>query len=111
MDDVPHLALPIRLEGGVYVAVQQDTLDEVRTTVAAIVAFPVGTRIEAPWFGVPELELTVDPVDVETLRETIIESEPRPAISVVELPPDVHDPGAARVRIEVALPGETEDVI
>jgi hypothetical protein len=57
MDSVPHLALPLRVQADAYASVQQDTLDEVRTTVAAIVAFPVGYRIEAPDFGVPDRRL------------------------------------------------------
>jgi len=111
MDDVPHLALPIRVLSQGYATVQQDTLDELRATVAAIVAFPIGTRVEAPWFGVPELELTVHPVDVESLYNAIVEAETRGAITVTELALDTSDPGAARVRIEVALPGEAEEVI
>ena len=111
MDDVPHLALPIRVVSTGYATVQQDTVDEVRATVAAIVAFPVGSRVEAPWFGVPELEFTDRPLDVAALRSAITESDPRPAIAVTELPYDPNDPTAASVRIEVALPGETEEVI
>jgi phage baseplate assembly protein W len=111
MDDVPHLALPLRVLTSGYVSVQQDTLDEVRTTVAAIVAFSIGSRVEAPDFGVPELELAQRPLDVDALASAIEDFEPRAAINVVELAYDVHDPLAAHVRVEVALPGETEDVI
>jgi phage baseplate assembly protein W len=111
MDSVPHLALPLRVQADAYASVQQDTLDEVRTTVAAIVAFPVGYRIEAPDFGVPELELADRPLDVLALSTAIEQSEPRAAIVVTELDYDARDPLAARVRVEVALPGETEEVI
>jgi hypothetical protein len=38
-------------------------------------------------------------------------SRRRAAINVVELPYDGRDPLAAHVRVEVALPGETEEVI
>lgn len=111
MDDVPHLALPLRVLSSGYASVQQDTLDEVRTNVAAIVAFPVGTRIEAPDFGVPELEFDQRPLDVDELASAIEDFEPRAAINVVELPADPRDPLAAHVRVEVAMPGETEEVI
>lgn len=111
MDDVPHLALPLRVEGGAYASLQQDTLDEARATVAAIVSFPVGYRVEAPYFGVPELELSDRPLDTLALTHAIADAEPRPAVTVTELAYDPSDPGAARVRIEVALPGETEEVI
>jgi phage baseplate assembly protein W len=110
-DNVPHLALPLRFVSTGFVTVQQDTLDEVRTSVAAIVAFPIGSRIEDPDFGVPEIELTDRPLDVDGMQNAIEDYEPRAAINVVELPYDPSDPLAARVRVEVALPGETEEVI
>jgi hypothetical protein len=105
MDDVPHLSLPLRIAGDRY-----DTLDEARACVAAIVAFPLGYRIEAPEFGVPELELDDRPLDVDELEAIVSELEPRVAVDVQELPYDPNDPLAARVRIEVALPGDTEEV-
>jgi hypothetical protein len=110
MDDVPHLSLPLRIAGDRYDTVQQDTLDEARVCVAAIVAFPLGYRIEAPEFGVPELELDDRPLDVDELEAIVSELEPRVAVDVQELPYDPNDPLAARVRIEVALPGDTEEV-
>lgn len=111
MDDVPHLALPLRLAGSSYTSVQQDTLDEARTSVAAIVAFPIGSRVEAPDFGVPELALRDRPLDVERFATAIESFEPRVALRVTEAAYDVLDPLATRVRVEVALPGESEEVI
>lgn len=110
-DDIPHLALPLRVQPNGYASVQQDTLDEVRTNVAAIVSFPVGSRIEAPDFGVPELELDQRPLDVDALRRAVEDFEPRAVIRVVELEYDPSDPLAAHVRVEVSMPGEAEDVI
>jgi hypothetical protein len=110
MDSVPHLALPLRLQGDHYASVQQDTLSEVQATVACIVAFPLGTRIEAPDFGVPELEFTQRPLDTLALAQAIRDNEPRAAVTVSEqsIP---GDPLGVRVRVAVALPGESEEVI
>jgi phage baseplate assembly protein W len=110
MDDVPHLALPLRVQADGYASVQQDTVDELRATVGAIVAFPVGSRVEAPDFGAPELELSDRPLNVVGLEAAIEEHEPRAAIQVIELAYDPTDPLAARVRVEVALPGAAEEV-
>ena len=58
MDPIPRLALPLRLNGSGFATVEQDTLDELVVTVSCICSFPLGFRIEAPEFGIPELELT-----------------------------------------------------
>jgi hypothetical protein len=78
MDDVPHLALPLRVVGDRFVSVQQDTVDELVATVGAITLFPIGYRVERPDFGIAELELT---------------RRPLAALDV----------GAARVRVEVGM--------
>jgi phage baseplate assembly protein W len=111
MDDVPHLALPLRLAGDSFASVQQDTLDEARACVAAIVVFPIGSRVESPDFGVPELALRDRPLDVDGFAAAIESFETRVALRVSEAPYDPLDPLAARVRVEVALPGEAEEVI
>jgi len=108
MADIPHLALALRVANGSYVSVEQDTIDELQTTVACIALFPVGYRHEAPAFGVPQLELTQDPIDVDAIDAAIAAQENRAAITVTEQPYDPNDPGAARVRIQVAMPGAEE---
>jgi phage baseplate assembly protein W len=100
MDNVPHLALPLRITGDHFVSVQQDTLDELVAAVAAIVTFPLGYRVERPDFGRP-----LDTLDVEQAVEAY---EPRALVNVTEQPYDPLDPGADRLRVEVTMPRAEE---
>jgi phage baseplate assembly protein W len=108
MDDVPHLALPLRVVGGAYQAVQQDTLDEVTTCVACIVGFPLGYRDDRPDFGVRDHALSDRPLDTLDIEQAVEAYEPRATVHVAERPYDARDPLAARLRVEVTLPGAQE---
>jgi phage baseplate assembly protein W len=103
MDNVPHLALPLRVVGDRFVSVQQDTLDELVTNVAAITSFPLGYRVERPDFGIAELELTSRPLAVLDVEQAVEAFEPRASVTVAEQSLDVNDPGAASVRVEVSM--------
>ena len=108
MDDVPHLALPLRIVGDRYVRVQQDTVDELVCTVAAITQFPLGYRIERPDFGIVPPELDNRPLNVMDIEQAVEAYEPRAAVTVTEQPYDPHDPGADRLRVEVSMPRAEE---
>lgn len=108
MDDVPHLALPLRVVGERYVSVQQDTVDELATAVAAITLFPLGYRIERPDFGIRPMELQSRPLRVLDIEQAVEAFEPRADVTVTEQPYDSLDPGAARVRVEVSMPRAEE---
>jgi phage baseplate assembly protein W len=103
MDDVPHLALPLRVVGDRYVSVQQDTVDELVTNVAAITLFPLGYRVERPDFGITPPELAQEPLDVLDIEQAVEAFEPRAHVEVTEAPLDPFDPGASRLRVEVSL--------
>lgn len=103
MDNVPHLALPLRIVGDRFVNVQQDTLDEVAAAVAVITAFPLGYRVERPDFGVAPMELLPTPLPTLDIEQACEAFEPRATVTVTELAADPFDPGAARVRVEVNL--------
>src|SRR3954462_2095847 len=102
MDDVPHIALPMRVAGGAFVTVQQDTTDEVVCTVAAIASFPIGWRDEAPEFGVTPMEFGLQPLDTTELQYACEMYEPRARVRVVSVATD-DDPTAAREQIEVTM--------
>lgn len=108
MDTIPHLALPLRLDRGAYVTVQQDTLDELVASVTCICAFPVGYRIEAPDFGIAELELASSPLPVDDVERQIETWEPRADVDVHEQPYDPADPTAARLEVAVTMPDAEE---
>jgi hypothetical protein len=103
MDNVPHLALPLRIVGDRYVVVQQDTLDELVTNVGAITLFEVGFRVERPDFGIVPLELTQRPLATLDVEQAVEAFEPRASVRVGEADYDPFDPGADRVRIEVSM--------
>lgn len=106
MDDVPHLALPLRLIGGAFQAVQQDTVDELATTVAVICAFEQGSRTERPEFGISPPELADEPLDLSDIRRAVAAYEPRAAITVLEVPTgDL----SARIQVEVAMARAEEE--
>jgi hypothetical protein len=108
MDPIPHLALPLRIETGRYATVQQDTLDELVVNVSCICAFPLGYRIEAPEFGIPELELSDAPLPVDDVERIIETWEPRADVEVNEADYDPTDPLAAPLRVTVTMPNEEE---
>jgi phage baseplate assembly protein W len=109
IDELPRLALPLRINSGQYVSVEQDTLDEVITCVAAITLFPLGFRDDRPDFGVVPLELTDRPLNTLDVEQAVEAYEPRADVSVVEQPYDPSDPLAARVRVEVSIARSQED--
>lgn len=102
MDDVPHIALPIRVAGVAYATVQQDTDDEVTATVTAIASFPVGWREEAPEFGIVPMEFQGQPLDVTDLQQACETYEPRARLRIVDHSPP-NDPTAALLAIEVSM--------
>jgi hypothetical protein len=108
MDSIPHLALPLRLDRGAYATVEQDTLDELVTAVTCICAFPVGYRVEAPEFGIPELEHLSPPLPIDEVERQIETWEPRADVEVTEAAYDPRDPTAARLEVAVTMPDADE---
>ena len=108
MNSVPHLALPLRLEHRAYATVEQDTLDELVACVTCICAFPAGYRIEAPGFGIPDLEHLSPPLPVDAVKRQIGAWEPRADVTVTEAPYDPRDPTAARLEVAVTMPDAEE---
>jgi len=109
MDDVPHLALPLRLTDARFETVQQDTLDELQVNVGVICAFELGSRIERPDFGIAAHEFAQDPIDATDIEAAVELSEPRATVSVVQAPYDPADPTAAQLTVQVTTAGDEED--
>lgn len=105
MTDIPHLAMPLRLLGGQWVVVEQDTEDEVAQCVLNICAFERGSRIEDPDFGIADPTFQTMPIDTETITRAVEEYEERADVEIFqEISPD----GRASVRLEVAIPTSEE---
>lgn len=109
MDNLPRLALPLRVSGERYVSVEQDTLDEVTTCVVCVTLFEAGFRDDRPDFGIITPELSDRPLDVLGIEQAIEVYEPRASVTVSEQPYDPSDPLAARVRVEVSVAQSGEE--
>jgi hypothetical protein len=98
MTETPHLSFPLRLVGGRFATVEQDSPQHIAECVEAAARTERGWRIEAPDFGVPDYVLAAGGVDVGELRSALLESEPRAAFAI-ELVESFADLRAERVRI------------
>src|SRR4051812_3989858 len=99
MDDIPHIALPIRFAGSRFATVQQDTTAEVAACVAAIVSFPLGYREDQPEFGITDPAFSTRPIDTSEIEDAIANYEPRADVTVSESAYDPSDPLSAEVEI------------
>lgn len=111
MDNVPHLAWPIRIDGvtPVYATNQQDTNDEVAACVAVIVGYERGTRDDDLEFGIRDPTFETRPLDIADIESAVEDYESRASVSVTERAYDPADPGAARVTVSVSVL-QTEDM-
>lgn len=103
MDDIPHIALPIRLSGLAYETNQEGTNDEVAACVAAVVGFPIGYREEAPDFGITDPSFSTRPIDTEEIETACETYEPRASIEVRESAYDARNPLASEIYISVQV--------
>jgi hypothetical protein len=107
MDDIPHLALPIRLSSGSYVTNPQDSNDEGAACVAAILKFARNTRVEDVDFGIEDPTFQVQPVDIDDIAQAISTYEPRVNADIISTDnPD----GTSTVVVKVSMP-TSDDVI
>lgn len=105
MNEVPHLALPIRLSAdGSFETVDQDSLEEIAQNVEVLLLTEIGSRIEVPDYGVPSMVFATD-INDETILALIEEWEPR-ASAFIKEEPDRVDELIRRVRATVARVGE-----
>jgi phage baseplate assembly protein W len=87
--DIPHLELPLRRARGAYVAVEQDSADDVASCVRALFQTPEGHLDANPAYGLAEQAFM--PADGERLRALIERWEPRAAAVVSDDPDRVTD--------------------
>ena len=81
---IPHLDIPFRLSPtGGFAVVDQDSNVDVANCVAAVLATPVGSRVEVPEFGIPSPEF-VGP-DIDAMVAGVAEWEPRADVDVAVL--------------------------
>jgi phage baseplate assembly protein W len=76
---IPHIAFPLRIENGQVATVEQDSREEVRQCVLACLSTPLGSRIDAPEYGVVDETFTRQSRNpsAEVYLRAIEEAEPR----------------------------------
>lgn len=104
MDDVPHLALPMRLVGGSYVTRQQDTDAEAADCVKAILSFQINSRDEDPDFGIADPTFQTQPIDTDEIARAIAEYEPRVDVQI-----ETRDQPDGTTTVSVAVTVPTSD--
>lgn len=82
---LPHLAWPLRLEGGRFAVLEQDSDEEVLQCVRVILATMQGERLERMDFGIPDPTFTVD-VDEAAILAELMRLEPRVAAMMTTAP-------------------------
>lgn len=75
----PHLAQPFRVEGGKVATVAQNSPEEIRQCIVACLRTKVGSRLEAPDYGIPDLTFKRQPRQPvpDAYIKAVEEAEPR----------------------------------
>ena len=110
MPEVPHLSLPLRVIGDRLATVDQDTADTLANNILVITSFSRGERADDLGFGILPMPFDNRPLNLSDVETTIATYEPRATVSVRQAAYDAADPTAARVSIEVSMPGDSIDV-
>jgi len=110
--DIPHFALPYRFsvggtgDGATAAVNEQDSIDEVADACLAILLCPQGFRVELPEFGLPDPTFSMPAPDLDEIRATLDQWEPR-ASAALDSYPDLWDDLIAHVEVNVQV--RTED--
>lgn len=75
--EIPHFALPFRIVAGQAVVNEQNSPEEIRDCVAAIVSYTVGSRPERPNFGVEDETFEEGGADPAVYLAAVARFEPR----------------------------------
>lgn len=84
LPDLPHLDLPFRFENGEMAVVDQDSVDDYKNQVLAVVLCPLGFRAELPEFGIPEPEFSRIPLDRTGIQDAVDEWVPNAHVDTAE---------------------------
>jgi len=102
---IPHFSLPFHFadQGTGYptaAVVQQDSDEEVVNCVEAIIRYSPDQRIEKPDFGTPDTTFGSPQPDIEVIRSSVAEFEPRADLAISQ-GYDPVDEGLNKIRLEV----------
>lgn len=99
--ETPHFAIPFRMGVRSFLAVEQDTDDDIISCVYNLLLTRVGEREMNPDFGSPEFVFQTQPLDVDRLIDIIAEFEPR-AIPVIQQSPDLVDKLVTNIQVAIS---------
>jgi hypothetical protein len=102
MSDVPHFSLPFRFASPYAATNEQDSLDEITDCVYAILACPLGFRVELPTFGLDDPTFSMPAPDLDAIRDTIENWEERAGVVLAQYP-DALDVLIAHVQTSVQV--------
>jgi phage baseplate assembly protein W len=86
---VPQFAMPLRVVNGDFAVVEQGSIEDIEQNVMAVLRTIVGSRIDAPDFGIPD----------ETFEQLSASPSAEPYIAAVEAAePRAHLIGEARIE-------------
>jgi phage baseplate assembly protein W len=105
MTSIPHFALPFRFATPQAAVSEQDSLDEIADCVFAVLACPVGFRVELPPFGLPDQTFSMPGPDLVDVRAAIETWEPR-AAALLDERQDALDELVAHVEVLVQVRSE-----
>lgn len=101
----PHFQTPFRIggiNGGAFIN-EQDSVDDIVDCVKTILAFPIGSRQDAPSFGIPDLVFTpITNQKITQVKNAILRWEGRAPIDV-DGAPVVTDELIERIMIKVGV--------
>jgi phage baseplate assembly protein W len=79
MPSIPHIAFPFRVEDGKVTTVEQDSIEEIRQNVLAVLSTELGSRIDAPAYGIPDetFKRQISRPSADLYLQVVEEVEPR----------------------------------
>lgn len=77
--DRPQITYPVAFAPTGFVSAEQGSDDDVGSSIATVVLWPLGTRPLNPDFGMPDESFLAGGADLEEIRAAIVANEPRAA--------------------------------
>jgi hypothetical protein len=106
LENIPHLALPLRIQNRRYAVNEQDSTDELADCVRAICLTAKEFRPEQPEFGIRDPTFQTMPINTNDIINSIAQFEDRVDVEVEVLT----DPtGIQSVNIKILHPEEDEE--
>jgi phage baseplate assembly protein W len=103
MADIPHFAIPFRIDGARGAIVnEQDSDEEITDCAETVLRYEIGQRPERPEFGIPDQTFAEPEPDVSLIQEALVRWEPRTNLIVGESVVDTIDELITKIRVEAA---------